>query len=68
MHQEFQINVNFVFKETEKMLLKERAMFIHDLTVFTCPIDNSGRMPRHDSIGSESLIRDEEWRMSRALR
>ena len=68
MCQEFQINVDFVFKETEKVLLEERMMFVHDLTVFACPTDDSGWMPRHDSIYSESLMRDREGRMNRALR
>ena len=68
VYQEFQINVNSVFEETEKVLFKKRTMFVRDLTIFACPTDDSRWMPRCDSICSESLIRDGEERMSRALR
>ena len=66
--QEFWVDVNSILEETEKMLLKERTMFVRDLTIFACPIDDSGWRPRCDSICSESLIRDGEGRMIKALR
>ena len=66
--QEFRVDVNLILEETEKVLFKERTMFIHDLTVFTCLTDDSGWSPRHDSICSKSLIRDGEGRMIKALR
>ena len=66
--QEFWVDVNSILEETEKMLLKERTMFICDLTIFACPIDDSGWRPRHDSICSESLIRDMVGRIIKALR
>ena len=68
MVQEFWVNVGSILEETEKVLLKERTMFVHDLTIFTCPTDDSGWHPRHDSVCSESLIRYREGRMIRALR
>ena len=68
MVQEFWVNVNLILEETEKVLLKERMMFIHDLTIFTCPTDDSGWHPRRDSVCSESLIKYREGRMIRALR
>ena len=68
MFQEFWVNVESILKETEKMLLKERTMFICDLTIFACPTDDSGWHPRCDSICSESLIGDGEGRMIKALR
>ena len=66
--QEFWVNVDSILEETEKMLLKERTMFVHDLTIFACPTDDSGWHPRRDSVCSESLIRYREGRMIRALR
>ena len=66
--QEFWVNVDLILEETEKVFLKERTMFICDLTVFACPTDDSGWRPRCDSVCSESLIRYREGRMSRALR
>ena len=68
MRQEFQINVNAVFEETEKVLFKDRTMFILYLIVFSYPTDDSGWIPRHDSVCSKSLIRDGKGGMSRALR
>ena len=66
--QEFWVNVNLILKETEKVFLKERMMFIHNLTIFACPTDDLGWSPRHDSICGESLIGYGEGRISRALR
>ena len=68
MVQEFRVNVNLILEETKKVLLKERMMFVCDLTIFASPTDDSGWSPRHDLICSESLIRDGEGRMIRALR
>ena len=68
MHQEFWINVNSIFKETEKVPFKDRTMFVWYLIVFSCPTDDLGWIPRRDLIGSKSLIRDGKGRMSRALR
>ena len=41
--QEFWVNVNSILKETEKVFLQERTMFIVNLTVFTGPTQYSGR-------------------------
>ena len=68
MRQEFRINLNSIFEETEKVPFKDRMMFVWYLIIFSCPIDDLGGIPRCDLIGSESLIRDGEGRMSRALR
>ena len=68
MVQEFWVDIDLILEETEKVLLKERTMFIHDLTIFAGPTDDSGWSPRRDSICSESLIRDGEGRMIKALR
>ena len=43
-------------------------MFILYLIIFSYPTDDSGWIPRCDSVCSKSLIRDGEGRMSRALR
>ena len=40
--QEFWVNVDLILEETEKVLLKERIMFVRDLTIFACPTDDSG--------------------------
>ena len=66
--QEFWVDVDLILEETEKVLFKERMMFVRDLTIFTCPTDDSGWHPRCDLICSESLIRDGERRMIKALR
>ena len=66
--QEFRVDVNSIFEETEKMLFQERTMFVVDLTVFTSPTQDSGWSPRDDSICGESLIGDGEGRMTKALR
>ena len=66
--QEFWVDIKSILEETEKMLLKERTMFIHNLTVFACLTDDSGWYPRCDLICSESLIRDGEGSMIKALR
>ena len=66
--QEFQVNVNSILEETEKVFLQERTMFVVDFTIFAGPTQYSGRCPRDNSIGSKSLIRDGEGRMMRALR
>ena len=68
MFQEFRVDIDSILEETEKVLLKERTMFVCDLTIFACPTDDSGWLPRLDSIYSESLIRDGEGRMIKALR
>ena len=68
MRQELQINVNSVFKETEKVPFKDRTMLVLYWIIFSCPTDNSGWNPRCNLIRGESLIRDGEGRMSRALR
>ena len=68
MIQEFWVDVNLILKETEKVLFQERTMFVHDLTVFTSPTDNSGQCPKCDLICSKSLIRDREGKMIKALR
>ena len=68
MVQEFWVDIDLILEETEKVLLKERTMFIHDLTIFAGPTDDSGWSPRCDLVCSESLVRDGEGRMSRALR
>ena len=68
MFQEFRVNVESILKETEKVLVKERAMFICDLIIFACPTDDIRWHPRHDSICSKSLIGDGEGRMIKALR
>ena len=68
MFQEFRVDVNSILEETEKMFLQERTMFVVDLTVFTGPTQYSGQCPRDDSICGESLIRDGEGRMVKALR
>ena len=66
--QEFRVDIKSILEETEKMLLKERTMFICDLTIFACPTDDSGWHPRRDSICSESLIGYGEGWMINALR
>ena len=68
MLQEFWVDVKLILKETEKVLVKEIAMFIRDLTVFACPTDDARWCPRRDSICSESLIGDGKRRMIKALR
>ena len=68
MCQEFRINLNLIFEETEKVPFKDRTMFVWYLIVFSCPTDDLGWILRRDLIGSESLIGDGEGRMSRALR
>ena len=65
---EFLITVDFILEEMEKVILKDRTMFVEYWIVFSCPTDNSGWAPRYDLVCSESLIRDGEGRMSRALR
>ena len=66
--QESWVDVNSIFKETKKVLLQERTMFIVNLTVFAGPTQYSGQCPRDDSICGEPLIRDGEGRMIKALR
>ena len=66
--QEFQVNIDLILKETEKVFLKERTMFVCNLTIFTSPTKYSGWRPRHDSICSESLIGNRERRIIEALR
>ena len=68
MVKEFWVDVDSILEETEKVVLKERMMFVRDLTIFACPTDDSGWHPRRDSVCSESLIRYREGRMIRALR
>ena len=68
MFQEFRVDVNLIFKETEKILLQERMMFVVDLTIFAGPTQDSGWSPQNDSIGGKSLIGDGERRMIKALR
>ena len=68
LFQEFWVDVDLILKETEKVLLKERTMFVCDLTVFACPTDDLGWCPRRDSVCSKSLIRYREGRMIKALR
>ena len=68
MCEELWIDVDSILEETEKVLFQERTMFVVDFTVFACPTQDVGWCPRDDSIGSESLIRDGERRMVRALR
>ena len=50
------------------MPFKDRTMLVLYMLVFSCPTDNSGWAPRYDLVCSESLIRDGERRMMRALR
>ena len=57
-----------VFKKTEKVLLKDRTMFILYGIVFFCPTDDFRWIPRYDLVCCKSLIRDGEGRISRALR
>ena len=66
--EEFWVDVESILEETEKVFLQERTMFVVNLTVFACPTQDVGRCPRDDSVGSESLIRDGERRMIKALR
>ena len=68
MIQEFWVDVDLIFEETEKMFLQERTMFIVDFTVFSGPTQYSGQCPRDDSVCSESLMGDGEGRMIKALR
>ena len=68
MVKEFWVDVDSILEETEKVVLKERMMFVRDLTIFACPTDDSGWRPRRDSVCSESLIRYREGRIIRALR
>ena len=66
--QEFRVDINSIFEETEKVFLQERKMLVVNLTIFTGPTQYFGWCPRDDSICGESLIRDGEGRMIRALR
>ena len=66
--EELGVDIESVLEETEKVFLQERTMFVIDLTVFAGPTQDVGWCPRDDSIGSESLIRDGERRMIKALR
>ena len=65
---EFWVNVESILKETEKVFLQERTMFVVDLTIFAGPTQDVGGSPRDDLICSESLIRGGEGRMIKALR
>ena len=66
--EELWVDVESILEETEKVLLQERTMLVVDLTVFAGPTQDVGRSPRDDSIHSESLVRDGEQRMIKALR
>ena len=66
--QEFQVDVDLILEETEKMFLQERTMLVVNLTIFTGPTQYSGQCPRDNSVCSESLIEDGEGRMIKALR
>ena len=66
--QEFQVDVNSILEETEKIFLQERTMLVVNLTIFAGPTQYSRRCPRDDSICSESLIGDGEGRIIKALR
>ena len=68
LYQEFWINVNSIFEETEKVLLKDRTMLIRDLVVFSGPIDDSRGILRGNSICSKSLIWGSIGRINRTLR
>ena len=45
MCKEFWVNVELILKETEKVFLQERLMFVVNLTVFTGPTQDVGGSP-----------------------
>ena len=68
LYKEFPITVDFVFEQMEKMILEDRTMFVEYLIVLSCPTDNSGGIPRGDSVCGESLVCSRNKRIDEALR
>ena len=66
--EELWVNIESILEETEEVFLQERTMFVVNLTIFASPTQDVGGGPRDDSICSESLVRDGEGRMIKALR
>ena len=52
----------------EKVILEDRMMLVEYWILLSCPTDNSGWIPRSDSVYSKSLVQSGDERMMRALR